>query len=223
MPNNNELNTNIEVKERESYVPVFKGYERFGQFPLEKNSKFKSKAEADKYAKLGLIKASSAFPGQIISVEENDKIMVFTINPQYELVGITSTTTTDSTTYLEFGPEALNSQSGIIEIVLEKGSFLKSITVQILEEFTRSNPVKSIYFSELNKPISDDCSFIVAGPINTVGGYSRIYIGEEDLLTNEIGDYTVYFNELLDEELTRIKIFARNNNYLTGRAILKIN
>ena len=198
-----------------SFLPAFRGYERIGQFPLEKNSKFSSFEEAERYAMLGFTGQSSAYSGQIISIEEQGKISVCAIDPNFKLVGITSTTTTDSSTYMEFSYEALNLSSGAAKIVLEKGSFLKTLTIQIISPFY-----------DYKGEICDE-AFTVGGPV--VNGEVQIqYLGEDEILTSEVGNYVVYFNSLLKEELTEIIVYANpkyhgTNGYTGGHAILKIN
>jgi hypothetical protein len=198
-----------------SFLPAFRGYERIGQFPLEKNSKFSSFAEAERYAMLGFTGQSSAYSGQIISIEEQGKISVCAIDPNFKLVGITSTTTTDSSTYMEFSYEALNISSGAAKIVLEKGSFLKTLTIQIMSPFY-----------DYKGEICDE-AFTVGGPV--VNGEVKIqYLGEDEILTSEVGNYVVYFNSLLKEELTEIIVYANpkyhgTHGYTGGHAILKIN
>lgn len=196
-----------------TFIPAFRGYERVGQFPLDKTSSFSSHAEAELYASRGLTRESSAYPGQIISISEKGKITVCAIDPNYKLVGITSTTTTDSSTYMEFSYEALNISSGVHKIILEKGSFLKTITVQIVTPFTDKNGNLT------------DIAFFIGGPI--IDGQIETYIGKEDLLTSEEGHYMVYINSLLKEELTEIIIYANpigvTTPFTNGYAILKIN
>ena len=149
------------------------------------------------------------------SIEEQGKISVCAIDPNFKLVGITSTTTTDSSTYMEFSYEALNISSGAAKIVLEKGSFLKTLTIQIMSPFY-----------DYKGEICDE-AFTVGGPV--VNGEVKIqYLGEDEILTSEVGNYVVYFNSLLKEELTEIIVYANpkyhgTNGYTGGHAILKIN
>ena len=193
------------------FIPAFKGYERIGQFPLEKHSKFSSRKEAEEYARLGFTQESSAYVGQIISILEGDKMSVCIIDPSWKLSGITSTTTIDGSTYIDFTYELLNTNIGQA-FVLEPGSFLKSVTVQIIERFCDKNGKAT------------DTAFTIEMQEGNSSFTERL-LGEEEMLTDEIdNNFVVYCNELLSKKTT---IIISANPLVTpctsGRAILKIN
>ena len=195
------------------FIPAFKGYERIGQFPLEKHSKFTSRKEAEEYARLGYTGESSAYPGQLISIQENDKITICTIDLSWNLSGITSTTTVDGSTYIEFTYEVLKTQSGANKFVIEEGSFLKTVTVQIIEPFCD------------NKGRVTDVAFTIDKcPYNSSYDEMEKLLGEEEMLTSEKdSSFIVYYNSLVDKK-TNIIISANPSvECKTGRAILKIN
>lgn len=197
------------------YIPAFKGYERVGQFPLEKYSKFNSQQEARQYANLGRTKQSAAYPGQIISVTEGDKVLVFAIDKNFQLVGITSTTTTDESTYVEITYETLNNINKFPGIYLTSGSYLKSLTITIIE------PFKS-YDNELIDN-GFDIKLYTFYSVDETSKSERIIMDDSDFLTSEVGDYVVLINNVI-QYLSKIDLVGKTNSgFLNGRAILKIN
>lgn len=191
-----------------NFIPAFKGYERLGQFPLDSTSVFNSFEDAKKYASDGYLGRSSAYPGQRISIQNNNKMIVCVINQNYELSGVSSTMIEDSTTYIKFDYKYLNENSGGTRISLEQGSFLKTITVQILEPFKRANNLDSFAFT--------------IGDTNELN--REIFVTEEDLLTNEEGSYTIYINKIINEAEKFLTIVTNSiSEFTAGSAIVKIN
>lgn len=187
------------------YIAAFNGFERQGSFPLDKSAIFSSFEEAAQYASDGRIGESSAYVGQLISVVDkvHRKTTVFTISPEWELEGLTSTISTDTSTYVEFNAKAI--ETGAVKIALEKGSFLKSITVQIIEKFKEN-------------------SFTVGGDDVDDENREKKFLGENEMLVNEPGDYTVFFNQIIEKQ-TSVALYTVAGVSVgeSGRGILKIN
>jgi len=179
-----------------NFTPSFTGIERLGQFPLDKYSKFDSKYDAEKYALAGQTGASPAYVGQVLSVEDNGKVNVYVIDPNYALIGIASGASADTSSYLKFDN---NTESGRFGVTLEAGAYLKQISITILEPFN-----------------IEDC-FTVGTDI-----YPDKYIKGEDIIATEPGTYTYYFNEV-SSEITPVLLWFKGTRPTEGKAILKIN
>lgn len=184
----------------DNYIQAFKGYDRAGSFPLEKYSRFSTEAEALDYAKGGATKRTSAYVGQRISIvgtEESFKVRVYVIDNKYDLVAITGSATSGTDSYIVFGA---NTESGTVGFTLDQGAYVESVTVSIEEAF------------------ENDGAF-------TIGKEEEqdFYIGEDDILTNEEGTYTVNINKKFETQ-ERILIWFHNRGTKgIGKAILKIN
>lgn len=193
------------MQEDFKYIPAFNGFERQGKFPLDKSTIFNSLEEAAQYAEDGRWNNSSAYVGQLISVidQDHNKTTVFTISPDWTLEGLTSTISTDTSTYVEFNAKAI--EAGAVKIALEKGSFLKSITVQIIEKFKEN-------------------SFTVGGDDVNDENREKKFLGENEMLVNEPGDYTVFFNQIIEKQ-TSVALYTVAGVSVgeSGRGILKIN
>ena len=179
-----------------NYTPTFNGYERLGQFPLDKYSTFTSKAKAEQYALDGQTGQSPAYVGQVISVEDNGKVNVYVIDPNFSLVGIASGASSDTSSYFVFNYDTDSAKYGI---TLESGAYLKQISITILEEFDVDET-----FS-----IGDDYS-------------PDRFIKSDEIISTEQGTYTYYFNEI-SSGITPIYVWFKITRATTGRAILKIN
>ena len=83
-------------------IPTFRPTQRIGQFPWDADSIFSSKEAAELYAQAGRSKMSSAYPQQIISVQEADHVGVYVIDNNYKLTGISNSTSADLTSYINF-------------------------------------------------------------------------------------------------------------------------
>lgn len=191
-----------------NYIAAFNGYDRQGQFALDKTSVFKSYAEAESYVRDGQLQRSSAYPGQRISVVDSasNKTSVFTVSPDYKLVGLTSTISVDAATYMEFNYQAFSgSMSGKSKIALAEGSFLKSITVQILE------------------PFNTDCFTVGSDEVNGIDDPTKKFLSEEEMLVDEVGDYIVYFNTVITKPTNVVLYDVAGKPATKGRAIIKIN
>lgn len=193
------------MQENYEYIAAFNGFERQGGFPLDKTAIFNSFSEAAQYAEDGFLGDSSAYIGQLISVidKANNKTMVFSISPEYKLASLTSTVSTDTSTYMEFNAKAID--AGLVKIVLEKGSYLKSITVQIIKPFENQN------------------SFTVGGDDVDEIGKEKKYLGEDEMLCNEPGDYTVFFNQVIEKQTSIVLYTVAGISLGEGQGILKIN
>ena len=183
-------------------IPTFRPTQRIGQFPLDADSVFSSKEAAELYAQAGRSKMSSAYPQQIISVQEADHVGVYVIDNNYKLTGISNSTSADLTSYINF---TYNDLSGSILMTLEKDFYLQSLTVSILEPFD-----------------SDSAFTIGTSREEDKDDYTSKYFGEEDLITNEIGSYKLFFNKTLSQQTT-IRIWFNNGVRTRGRATLKVN
>ena len=183
-------------------IPTFRPTQRIGQFPLDVDSVFSSKEAAELYAQAGRSKMSSAYPQQIISVQEADHVGVYVIDNNYKLTGISNSTSADLTSYINF---TYNDLSGSILMTLEKDFYLQSLTVSILEPFD-----------------SDSAFTIGTSREEDKDDYTSKYFGEEDLITNEIGSYKLFFNKTLSQQTT-IRIWFSNGVRTRGRATLKVN
>lgn len=183
-------------------IPTFRPVQRIGQFPLDAESVFSSKEEAELYAQAGRSKMSSAYPQQIVTVNEADHIGVYVIDNNYKLTGISNSTSADLTSYINF---TYNDLSGSVLMTLEKDFYLQSLTVSILEPFDSDN---AFTIGAEREPYNED--------------YKSTYFGEEDLITNEIGSYTVFFDTTLSQKTT-IHIWFSDSGRTKGRATLKVN
>lgn len=202
------------MQEDFKYIPAFNGFERQGKFPLDKSTIFNSLEEAAQYAEDGRWNNSSAYVGQLISVIDKDhnKTTVFTISPDWKLEGLTSTISTDTSTYVEFNAKAVD--TGAVRIVLEKGSFLKSITVQIIQPFIYPKQEGELYVN----------SFIVGGDDVSDPNREKKYLGENEMLCYEAGDYTVFFNQIIEKQTSVVLYTIAGVPVPTqGLGILKIN
>ena len=90
-------------------------------------------------------------------------------------------------------------------MTLEKDFYLQSLTVSILEPFD-----------------SDSAFTIGTSQEEDEEDYTSKYFGEEDLITNEIGSYKLFFNKTLSQQTT-IRIWFNNGVRTRGRATLKVN
>ena len=148
----------------------------------------------------GATKRSSAYVGQRISIvgtEESFKVRVYVIDNKYDLVAITGSATSGTDSYIVFGA---NTESGTVGFTLDQRAYVKSVTVSIEEAF------------------ENDGAF-------TIGKEEEqdFYIGEDDILTNEEGTYTVNVNKKFETQ-ERILIWFHNRGTKgIGKAILKIN
>lgn len=183
-------------------LPTFRPTKRIGQFPMDEDSKFGSKEEAELYAQAGRSHMSSAYPQQIISVKEDDHIGVYVIDDNYNLAGISNSTSADLTSYVNF---SYNDLSGALLMTLDKDFYLQSLTVSILETFD-----------------NDSAFTIGTAKEEDRDNYVTKYFGENDLITNEIGSYRVFFNKTLGEPTT-IRLWFGNGTRTRGRATLKVN
>ena len=183
-------------------IPTFRPTQCIGQFPLDADSIFSSKEAAELYAQAGRSKMSSAYPQQIISVQEADHVAVYVIDNNYKLTGISNSTSADLTSYINF---TYNDLSGSILMTLEKDFYLQSLTVSILETFD-----------------SDNAFTIGTSQEEDRENYTSKYFGENDLIANEIGSYVVCFNKTLSQQTT-IRIWFGNGVRTRGRATLKVN
>lgn len=179
-----------------NFTPIFKGFERVSQTPLDKYSVFNSKPEAEAYASAGMNNKSPAYVGQVIAVKTNGKVNVFVIDQNYSLVGIASGASSDTSSYFEFNYGTASGQFGLS---LEPGAYLKQISITILEEFDK------------------DATFSVGSDVEP-----QEYISYDDVVSTELGTFTYYFDEV-SSGITQILLWFKDERATKGRALLKIN
>lgn len=122
-----------------SFIPAIKGYERMGNFPLDKSSVIVGKTNATEYARSG-----NAYIGQILSVLESDKVNVYKINTIRELEEISSGESAYAKDYTYTFTGDTNIDVSSSGITLPIGYFLKSITITFIVGFRKVYAIDGI-------------------------------------------------------------------------------
>lgn len=122
-------------------IPIFKPYDRVGQFSLDPSCIHNTYKEAVEYAAAGRL-GGSAFPGQMLSVlnldNESEGVQTFVVNRDFTIRGIYNLTESEEELYASF---YANSPSGVIGCKMKAGFFLRSITLTIDEAFNQADAI----------------------------------------------------------------------------------
>lgn len=187
-------------------IPVFKPYDRMGQFGLDPSCVHNTYKEALAYAEAGRT-GGKAFPGQIISVlnlDTEENTQTYVINRDYTLRGIYNLAESEEELYASF---YANSPSGVIGCKMKAGFFLRSITLTIDDAFNRADalyvtcekdgeePEMIFEFHELQNMQADESNSIFV-----------INVGEQITKTTLILVYFTTSTDQLDRGSGTIKI-----------------